>query len=213
MQTTKNSSGNDTGNKKVSWNDLNNATRKGLHDSFAQLCAIRSSYPALFREDVASTIELSSNTARYISLASGSSELYLVVNPAAEKPTVTATIPFPSNPATNLTAYLSDSKYQLLAASHNVDPVMTATGITLPAGAFAVYGAGLESGIDEIFSDTASQNRPAVVIEDGRVRVLSPYTTLSVHNLSGVNLDPASRLSAGVYLVSVDGVTVKIAVL
>lgn len=212
MQTTKNSSGNDTGNKKVSWNDLNNATRKGLHDSFAALCNIRSSYPYLFRENVSSAIDLKSTTARYISLADGNSELYLVVNPAAEKPTVNATVPFPTNPSTGQTAWLGDSRYQLLAASHSVTPEITATGITLPAGAFAVYGAGLESGIDEIKADS-SQEKPVVVIEEGRVRVVSPYSSVSLHNLSGMSLNPTSQLGTGVYLVTVDGVTVKIAVM
>lgn len=209
-QTTKNADwSNDTSPKKVLWNYMNTASRRGLHDTFAALCKIRAQHPELFRSTASQKVELTSNSARYISLADGSKELYLVVNPAPKAPTETATIPFPTNPATGSTAPLG-SGYELVTASYNTTPLLTATGVTLPAGTFAVYGKGLESGIDDVIAD--SSERPAVIVEDGMIRVLTPYTTLSVHTLSGMSVNPASRLAHGLYLVTVDGATVKVVI-
>lgn len=215
QQTTKNSSGNDTSPKKVDWNTLETSTaRKNLLATYTALCAIRADYPALFRETATANVELSSATARYISLTDGTTELYLVVNPAAEKPTVTAEIPFPKNPATGQTAFLSDSKYELIASTLGVTPAtpeFTATGVTLPAGGFAVYASGPKSGIGDIVADSTT-DRPVVVVDGGRIRVLTPYTTLTLHNLSGLSLPVDTQLTPGVYIVNVDGTPVKVAV-
>lgn len=213
-QTTKNGGGNDTSPKKVSWNDLNSPSYKALHDTYAALCGIRRDYPSLFRESAKSYIDLNSTTARYISLSADDAELYLVVNPASESNTKSATIPFPTNPATSQTAFLSDQKYSLLAVSANTTPAFTATGVTLPAGAFAVYGANLPtSGIDGIVADADGGERPVVVVDGGRIRVLTPYTTLSIHSLSGASMPADSRLVPGVYIVRVDSTAVKVAVM
>ncbi|MCM1356275.1 MAG: alpha-amylase family glycosyl hydrolase [Staphylococcus sp.] len=212
-QTTKNGGGNDTSPKKVSWSDLESPNYKKLHDTFAALCGIRQAYPSLFRESAKSTIELSSTSARYISLADGETELYLVVNPASEKYTVNATIPFPTNPSTGSTAFLSDAKYSLLATNVDGTPAITATGVTLPAGGFAVYGANLSSGIDDITADRTEAERPVVVIDGGRIRVLTPYTSMNIHTLSGTTVNPDAILTPGVYIVKVDSTAVKVAVM
>lgn len=213
-QTTKNAQGNDTSPKKVDWNSLKTSpARQGLHATFTDLCALRANYPALFRESAKADIQLSSTSARYISLSDGASELYLVVNPAAEKPGVTANIPFPKHPATGETVYLSDNKYELAAKSYNVTPEMTAAGVTLPAGGFAVYVAGPKSGISDIVADLDRDSQPVIVTEGRHIRVLSPYTSMSVHNLSGATLNPDSELAPGVYIVRVDSQAVKVAVL
>ncbi|MDE6122067.1 MAG: hypothetical protein K2F76_02400, partial [Duncaniella dubosii] len=164
-QTTKNNSGNDTSPKKVTWDISSSPARQGLLATFKALCGIRADYPALFRENATAVVELSSTTARYISLTDGTSELYLVVNPASAKVTESATIPFPTNPATGTTAFLSDNKYSLVAASADVTPSMTANGITLPAGTFAVYVSGPKSGITDIINDGEATSRPVVVTD------------------------------------------------
>ncbi|MDE5961935.1 MAG: hypothetical protein K2H08_09525, partial [Duncaniella sp.] len=187
--------------------------RQGLLATFKALCAIRADYPALFREDATSNVELSSPTARYISLTDGTSELYLVVNPASAKITESATIPFPTNPATGTTAFLSDTKYTMLAASTNVTPSMTANGLTLPAGTFAVYVSGPKSGIDDIITDSAATSRPVVVNDGGYIRVLSPHTSVAIYTLGGMSIPTGSRLSPGIYIVVVDSNAVKVAVM
>ena len=214
QESTKDSSGgNNTNPKKVNWNSLtSSAARQGLVATFSALCGIRSDYAALFRENATQKVELSSTSARYISLTDGTTELYLVVNPASEKSTVTANIPFPKNPATGETAFLSDTKYELLATSYNVTPAFTADGVTLPAGAFAVYAAGPKSGIEDITTDSSSTT-PVVVTDGGRIRILSPFTSMAIYNLSGVQLPADAQLEPGIYIVRVDSTTVKIAVL
>lgn len=213
-QSTKDAGGNNTAPKKVDWNSLKTSpARQGLHSTFAELCALRANYPALFRESAKADVQLSSTTARYISLTDGQSELYLIVNPASQKPEVTAKIPFPKNPATGETVYLSDKKYELASKSYNVTPEMTADGVTLPAGSYAVYVAGPKSGISDIVADLESDSRPVIVTEGRRIRVLTPYDSLSIHNLSGMTVDPDSELATGIYIVRVDSHAVKVAVL
>ncbi|MCM1077335.1 MAG: alpha-amylase family glycosyl hydrolase [Bacteroides sp.] len=213
QESTKTSGGNNTSPKKVNWSSLETSdARKGLVTTFSALCGIRADYPALFRETATQKIELSSTTARYISLTDGTSELYLLVNPASEKPAVTATIPFPTNPASGETARLSDEKFELIAASHNVTPALTTSGVTLPAGAFAVYAAGPKSAISDIVIDR-NDTKPVIVTDGGRIRVLSPYTTLAIFNLNGMKLPADSQLAPGIYLVRVDSTTVKVAVM
>lgn len=212
-QTTKNNSGNDTSPKKVTWDISSSPARQGLLATFKALCGIRADYPALFRENATAVVELSSTTARYISLTDGTSELYLVVNPASAKVTESATIPFPTNPATGTTAFLSDNKYSLVAASADVTPSMTANGITLPAGTFAVYVSGPKSGITDIINDGEATSRPVVVTNGGHIRVLSPYTSFAIYTLGGMSLPTESRLEPGIYIVVVDSNAVKVAVM
>lgn len=211
-QSTKNGSGNNTDPKKVNWKLLDNPDRRGLYDSYAMLCDLRKKYPELFREGAATTVDLSSMTARYICLSSGSKELYLVVNPAAAKPDNTATIPYPKNPSTGETAALNDPKYSLLAKSYSVEPALTPNGVALPAGAFAVYGANLESGIDDIEND-CGKTVPVISVDGRRINVHNPYTTFSIYNLGGVSLPVESELAPGIYIVNVDSYTVKVAVM
>lgn len=209
-QTTKNPSGdNNTDPKKVEWKIISQTNRKNLYNTFAALCNVRSNYTSLYSETAKAYIDLSSKTARYISLTDGTSELYLVVNPAVEKTSVTADIPFPTNPQTGETAFLSDSKYELLVASADVTPKFTTTGITLPAGGFAVYASGPKTAIDDIVSDADS---PTIVVDGGYIRVLSSYDSFSIHNLSGHSLPVDKPLAPGIYIVKVDAKTVKVAV-
>lgn len=207
-QTTKNQDGsNNTAPKRVNWNMLKSAPRKGLHDTYASLCAIRSEYAHMFAQDVKTDIKLSSQTARSIALAKGTAELYLIINPAISG---SATIPAPVNPQTGAAVDLSAARFTLLASSYQTTPVATAAGVTLPAGTFAVYGANLESGIEEVISDNST--KPVITVDNGIVKVLTPYTMLSIHSLSGASMPTDASLVPGIYLVTVDGTTVKICV-
>ncbi|MCI9286031.1 MAG: hypothetical protein HFJ91_09680 [Muribaculaceae bacterium] len=191
-QTTKNGSGNDTSPKKVNWNLLNSAPHKGLHDTYTALLAIRSEYTYLFGKDAATKVSLDSPEARHISLANGKSELYLLVNPATEGQ---ATIPFPPHATTGATADLGDSRFKLLAASHDTNPTMAAGGVILEAGAFAIYGADLESGIEDI--------------------TLTPSTSegsTRIYTLSGIEVATSADLTPGVYIFVTDGHARKVAV-
>ena len=105
---------------------------------------------------------------------------------------------------------LSDSRYTLLAASHDVTPVPSAAGVTLPGGAFAVYGANLESGIADVVAD--SDARPEISVEGGVITVTSAHTHATVHNMAGMLMPAGAPVAPGIYIVTVDGTPVKVAV-
>ncbi|MCM1522182.1 MAG: alpha-amylase family glycosyl hydrolase [Muribaculaceae bacterium] len=162
-QTTKNGDGsNDTAPKRVNWNMLKSPARLGLHDTYEALCAIRATYPSMFREDVNTSVNLKSSTARTISLTKGDASIHLVVNPAVN---TSATIPAPVD--------LSDPRYTLLAASYGVTPTVSAAGVTLPGSAFAVYGASLESDITEV-SSSATNDAPVQYFNLQGIEIATP---------------------------------------
>lgn len=201
-QTTKNTDGsNNTAPKTVIWNALNNALRKGLRDTYADLNAIRAAHPTLFKEETATAVNLSAWTSRTLCLSDGTKELYLLVNPAVSGAVL---VPFPTNPKTGAKVDLSTSRYELVAKSYNSEPVISANGVSIPAGAFAVYGASLESGIDDIFQDSQSGIKPEITVENGYISVLTPHTNVSIHNLNGISLPADTQLPAGLYIVTVD---------
>jgi 1,4-alpha-glucan branching enzyme len=208
-QTTKNTDGsNNTSPKKVMWNYLKDSNRMGLYDTYAKLNDIRTSNPELFRDGVSTAVNLSGWAGRSIALCDGSKELYLVVNPA----TSTATVSYPKNPKTNSAVNLSESKYTLLACSHEVTPSLETSGVRLPAGAFAVYGASVTSGIDDVITDGTSAIVPEVIVENNQIKVLTPCTTVTLHSVTGISLPVESVLAPGIYIVTVDSVPVKVAV-
>ena len=209
-QTTKNANGgNNTDSKTVVWSYLDNEYRKGLHDSYADLNRIRRANPELFREDVATAVNLTDWAGRSIALADGDKELYLVVNPAVSG---TATIASPANPSTGASVNLGESKYILLAASYGVSPSASANGVLLPCGAFALYGANVAASVDDIAFDTEDSVAPSIAVRDGRIVCLSPYSTMSVYTLTGMAVDAKAHQAPGVYIVTVDGHSAKILV-
>lgn len=202
-QTTKNSGGNDTGNKTVVWNYLDNPDRAALKDTYSTLIKLRSSYPQLFG-DAATTVmncNVTNNTwpsMFSIKLSNGSrSEICCVVNPAVSG-TSAVTVPFSSAP----------SAYKLLASSTGVTPTLNGSSVSLPAGAFAVFGLADMSGIEDI----ADGGNVKVLGGHGTITVMGEYRTLNVSDMSGRMLNRTTSLAPGIYLVIVDGVTHKVIV-
>lgn len=210
-QTTKINDGseNNTNPKQVKWTTyLKDANRMGLYNTYAMLCDIRTSNPELFRDGVATTVSLSGwASGRTIALSDGAKELYLIVNPTLSD----ALITFPKNPKTNTIASLSDSKYTLLGASVGVTPSFSGGNVKLPAGAFAIYGASVTSGIEDIITDP-EDSEPEIVVDGGRIYVLTPYQSLTIHSVSGMSLSPESTLTPGIYIVTIDHRPYKVAV-
>lgn len=207
-QTTKSANGdNNTGAKKVIWNRLNNSYYKGLHDTYAAMCDVRAKYPHLFTRDTQCKVLLSSSTARFVSIMSGDSELYLAVNPAvSDQATIAVT-----NPVNGATVDFTATGFEKIAASYNTTPVATAKGISLPAGAFALYGRNLTSGIDDIISDTPVT--PRVRVENRIIRPVDPSVTdYTVSTLAGIAMPHDTPLAPGIYLVTLQGNTIKVIV-
>lgn len=208
-QTTKNTdNSNNTDPKKVVWSYLDNADRKGLHDTYAELINIRRANPDLFTQSTSTAVSLSAWNGRTVALSKGDKELYLLVNPATSGSTVVSA---PKNPATNQAVNLTSPKYTLLAKSYGTSPTATASGARIQGGAFALYGSNISAGVDDVTTDMNSET-PVLRVTDGVVECLTPYSTITVTSVSGVTYPPTQTLPSGVYIVSVDGHASKIIV-
>lgn len=197
--------GNNTDAKTVMWENLDNKYYAGLHDSYADLCGIRSKYAYMFAEDASCRLDLNSVKGRYISLASGTSELYLVVNPAV---TGSADV-MPYHAVTGSPVDLTG--FELLATSYNTVPTLSANGVNLPGGTFAVYGKDLKSGISDITAATGSAI-PEIDVINGVITPRGKYTTFTIHTLAGVSLPIGTPLAPGLYIATIDGQAIKVGV-
>lgn len=198
-QTTKNSSGNDTGNKRVIWSYLDRPANRGLCNSYSELCITRANNADMFREDVETEVKLDSwKTARTVKLVKGNKGLYLFVNPSPNTDMTTVT-------GLDLTA----SGFHLISASDGVTPTLTATTLTLPAGAYALYGTDTLAGVETVAPDDES---PVCVTVDGNsIRVLGECASLEVYDMSGRRVG-TDNLAPGVYIVRADRLTTKLAI-
>lgn len=201
-QSTKNSNGgNNTDPKKVVWNYLNNSARAGLMNSYKELCHLRSDNPEFFAQGIPTTT-IACNTANwnsgyYTTLKAGSDKaIYMVANPT----TSTLTISLGGAP--------SGQTLKLLSASYGVTPTLNGTRVTLPAGAYAIYGTLNTVDVDEISIDS---NSVKVYGGNGRIIVIGDYDTINAYNLSGTRVNP-DNVSPGIYIVEIDGSTSKVAV-
>lgn len=194
-QTTKQSGGgNDTSPKKVVWSLLDDADHNGLMQTYRELCAIRRDNPELFKEGVATTVACGAGNwdkGRYITMKSGVKELYLVVNPQVSA-------------SADITMYGASpaGKYQLMSCSYGVTPERDGNVVTLPAGAYAVYGT--ENLLDAP-AIGVDDSRVSVRVDGRRIVIEGEYDEVTCHDLSGRRVDIGRELSAGVYLVRVDG--------
>lgn len=192
--------------KTVLWNNLNNQLYLSLHDTYVALCNVRRQYPRLFDGSASCRTSLSSAAERYISLSDGETDLFLVVNPAVSGNAVITPVDASTGNPVNLTTSVS----RLLVASPDVTPTVSASGVSLPGGAFAVYVRDHESAIDCIPSD--SHPTPHIDIINGVITPLEKYDSLTIRTTSGVPLPHDSRLHPGIYLVTLDGITIKVVV-
>lgn len=198
-QTTKDSGGgNNTSPKRVIWNYLDNENRYGLMRNYAELCHLRANNPELFREDVATSVNCSTWSQRTISLTSGNKEMYLVVNPAVTEP---STIALPVD--------VTSPRYKLLSCSYGTTPEPTATGVTLAAGAYAVYGTADIDGV----RDAIDTSTPAAVIYGvrGAIIVEGDHDFVQAYTLAGTPV-PMTGLEPGVYIVRADSTVAKVVV-
>lgn len=201
-QTTKDANGgNDTSPKKVVWNLLKNADRNGLMECYQQLCRIRKDNPDLFTEGVQTTVACNVNDwdkGRYISLKSGDKALYLVVNPQVS---ASADLTMPEASATQ--------EYQLMSCSYNVTPKRNGNVVTLPAGAYAVYGT--MNLVDAPAIETDGHVATVMAVA-GRIIIEGEYENATGYNMSGSMVDLDRTLPRGIYVVNVDGRATKVVV-
>lgn len=170
-------------------------------ECYRQLFAIRRDNPELFEEGVATTVACNVNDwdkGRYITLKSGDKALYLVVNPQVSA-------------SADVTMYGASAtqEYQLMSCSYNVTPKRNGTTVTLPAGAYAVYGT---MNLVDAPVVEADGNGVDVHVENGCIVVDGDYEQVYVYNMSGRRINFDRRLPVGVYIVVVDGHAGKVVV-
>lgn len=207
-QTTKSTDGgNDTSPKKVVWSYLDDEYNNGLRQSYADLINIRNSNPEMFADSVSTTMNCNYASGpalmKTIVITNGDKQLVLVVNPNTNNYSRTFDL------SSLLTHDASD--YNVLAASYGQTPSLTSEKkLSLRGCSFAVLGTSNLSAIGEVAED--DNNLDIIVTPDGNITVNGEYSTLAVYDISGRQV-PSTRLLPGIYIVKVDNVTQKIAVM
>lgn len=206
FQTTKDASGgNNTDPKKVNWNLLNNANRKGLVDNYTQLIALRNDNPELFGEMAVFRNQVAvSNWAdgRFIYASKGDQELICVINPnTSGEATFAATFKQPDN-----------DNYKLLCASYNTNPTFDAASgkVTVPANCFVVIGSNAVQSVGGVTVD--DRDNVKVYGDYGRIVIEGPQDIKpAVYSITGQQY-PGLDVPAGLYLVRLGTRTYKVLV-
>ncbi len=205
-QTTKKGNDNDTDPKIVNWNYLNDADRKGLHQSYTDLCWLRKSNPDLFTQNASFTMNCNSNSwanGRTIRLVNGNQELICVINPNITGAAKAISVTFGSS---------SNNDYQILSKSYNTTPTFdAATGtVSVPPSAYVVIGNKNISGVEEIAGDI-TKNTVNVYGGFSEIIINGEYENVAVYSISGQQYS-SLNVPAGLYIVNVDGNISKVIV-
>lgn len=202
-ESTKRSGTNNTDPKKVVWNYLDNEHRAAVSNNYSELIWLRRSNPELFSETASSSLLTTTadwNNGRFIQLTAGGKEILLMVNTSYDSPKTL------SRPVTNIAA----GNYRVISYSHGFQsaPDVRFSGnnvsVTVPANNYVVLASASVSGVESVVSDDVK-----VRVVGGSIVVDGEYSSLKVYTTSGVCV-PAEGLAPGLYIVQVDGKTVKI---
>lgn len=210
-QNTKNSGGNDTGNKKVMWDTyLNDSRRMGLHDTFRDLINIRRANPSLFDGTADFSTEGMADDLtkpRILTLRQGDQEVVALINPTTASMDITAK-----------TGVISASNAKVLAKSFHSSfvPEVTDSGdgikVTVPGNCFVALGSkAVTTGIDSIVTGEEPDRTYTVKGGQGCVIVDGEYDRAEVYDMTGRRYG-LTGLQAGIYIVNVDGNAMKVAV-
>ncbi len=207
-QTTKDADGgNDTGNKIVCWNYLDDPGRVYLRDTYASIINLRMEHPSLFARDAtfeASSLASKFSNPRQITLTAGNKQVVAFINPAINGAPVEVAVD---------ARILNENNAALVRASQGFSPGLyrNAQGklaVKVPANGFAVFAANLGSGADAPVLEPEGARAYGA---DGRIVIVGDYTTAAVYDLSGRAM-PSMEVPAGLYLVVIDGKATKVAV-
>jgi len=195
------SGGNNTDPKPVYWNYFDVPARKGLYDNYSELIGLRNANPDLFASTATFAIACGeSNWAngRTIYASTSGKELICVINPGLSKATISG-VKFKSK---------SDAAYTVSSVSHDAAYSFSASKgtVTLPGGCYIVLTNANVAGIEDAAGDS-------VAVKGGRGEIIisGTYDEANVYDIYGRKL-PSLHVSAGLYIVTVDGVSHKVIV-
>ncbi len=204
-QTTKKGSDNDTSPKRVNWNAVNNEINKHILASYRAAGALRAANETMFGEDASFKCSWSASLAspRILCVEKDGKAIVAFFNPstkAAQDVTVSGVA-------------LDVSNAELIYACEGfANPSLSGSGgalrLNVPANSFAIYATKGLSGIDDAVADGSNVS---VVGGVGEIIVNGTDAVPAVYDMSGRRV-PSAGLSAGIYVVLVDGRSYKVAV-
>lgn len=204
-QNTKNENGgNNTDPKIVDWNWLDDPDRHYLMETYTAMIQLRRDYPELFGPDArfAPVFSKTFTTQSSIRIDNGEKYILAFLNPATEGDPIDVKIYIPS---------LSVDRLRLHWASPGFEPQISVKSrnltVSVPPHCFAVYTTDNMSGIDDV---PLGGTDVRIVAEGGRIIISGDYDSAVVHDLAGRRM-PMDGLPAGVYIVTVDGNSTRIA--
>lgn len=204
-QNTKNDKGgNNTDPKIVDWNWLDDPDRHYLMETYTAMIQLRRDYPELFGPDArfAPVFSKTFTTQSSIRIDNGEKYILAFLNPATEGDPIDVKIYIPS---------LSVDRLRLHWASPGFEPQISVKSrnltVSVPPHCFAVYTTDNMSGIDDV---PLGGSDVRIVAEGGRIIISGDYDSAVVHDLAGRRM-PMDGLPAGVYIVTVDGNSTRIA--
>lgn len=204
-QNTKNDKGgNNTDPKIVDWNWLDDPDRHYLMETYTAMIQLRRDYPELFGPDArfAPVFSKTFTTQSSIRIDNGEKYILAFLNPATEGDPIDVKIYIPS---------LSVDRLRLHWASPGFEPQISVKSrnltVSVPPHCFAVYTTDNMSGIDDV---PLGGSDVRIVAEGGRIIISGDYDSGVVHDLAGRRM-PMDGLPAGVYIVTVDGNSTRIA--
>lgn len=195
--------GNNTDPKIVDWNWLNDPDRAALKDTYAAMIQLRRNYPELFGPDARFTPTFSTNfaTQSSIRIDNGDKHILAFINPATGGDPMDVKIYVPG---------VAVDRLRLHHASPGFEPTIALKSrnltVSVPANCFAVYTTDDISGIGNV----AAESGVSVSVSGGDIIITGEYSHASACDLSGRQV-PMTGLPSGLYIVTVDGRSFKVA--
>lgn len=196
--------GNNTDPKTVRWNLYDNASRRGLYDSYSQLNHIRIKNPELFARGADFRGNVGAawwGMGRTMYLSNQGKELIAVINPETSGDK-TIDVIFKTR---------DNDEYQVLSKSHDTNPTFDAVNgkVTVPANCYVVLA---NKAVISARGIEADAEGAVVYGADGRIVIEGvDASSATVYDLGGRRM-PTLRVPAGIYLVRLGTRTYKVAV-
>lgn len=202
--TKKTDGSNNTDPKKVRWNYLTSAERKGLYDCYSELCWLRRGNADLFAQGATYESNVSASNwaqGRTIYASTSDKELICVINPNTTNLTVSG-VKFKTT---------DNSNYRIASQSYKMSASFDASkgSVTVPANSYVVIVNNKISGIDDTEIDSKASCH--VYGGEGRIVIEGEYENAEVYTVSGMKYNTL-EVPAGFYIVTVDGQATKVLV-